>query len=257
MQVPRNHKAFYLAVAGLVVVACASGCASNKTTPPPPIDSYESSALNAMEHRLPAAAETSLQAALRRYQAADDIDGQWRVHTYLARLYLAEAQTAAAAEQAAAMEGLAAELDSRSAWYQTYLLLGQTRDPRYFERARPYSATPLQEAVVLTYMGETAKALATLEGQGEDYPADRAFIHYRYGATHGDAASVHRALAYYKQAGDSRGIADSLLWLAQDAQREGDTALARRYGSRAERVLEASGDARRAGQVAAWLGELP
>lgn len=241
---------------GLLMLLCllAFGCSSSKPAGQSPIvDDFEFSALNAMAMRLPAPAMTSLQQALGNYQSLDDLRGQWRVHWMMARLYLSKGDAVAAGDNITTMELLAPQIDDDPIYYHTAILVGQIRDPAAFELALVHSSSSLQRAVAETYLGQSALAIKTLDHDAVDFPADRAFVYFRYGLYANSKADMQRALEFYRRAGDTRGIADSLLRLAAMSLQAGDSSGARAFSQRALLVLTASGDTARAVSVQAWI----
>lgn len=242
----------YILLGPLLGLLLLTACASN-TTSVPAIDDFEYSAINAMDRGYEKQAQDALLAAMRRYQASDNLSGQWRTHYLLARLYLGQGEKGAANPHIDALEALAASIDDPNIAFSTYLLLGQQRDPAYFEHARAIGKSPLQSALVLTYMKQYEAAVMKLEPEDVDQPADRAFIYYRYGVHGASADALLRALSLYKRAGDARGIADSLMQLAALSRQSGDSMAANNYAGRAQRVLAASGDELRAAAVQRWL----
>ncbi len=241
---------------GFLILLCLLACAcssSKHSVQSPIIDDFERSGLNAMALRLPAPAMTSLQQALRNYQSLDDLRGQWRVHWAMARIYLSQGDTVAAAHNITAMEMLAPQIDDDPIYYHTAILVGQLGDESAFEQALVHSSNALQRAVAQTYLGQYALAFKTLDHDAVDFPADRAFVYFRYGFYANSEADMQRALEFYRRAGDTRGIADSLLRLADMSLQAGDRPGARAFSQRALLVLTASGDTARAASVQAWI----
>jgi tetratricopeptide (TPR) repeat protein len=171
----------------------------------------------------------------------------------MARIYLSRGDALAASESIGAMEKLAPLIDESAVYYHTGILVGQSRNPAGFEQALAHSSSAVQRAVAHTYMAQYQLAINTLDHDGYDLPADRAFVYFRYGVYADSNADLQRALEFYKRAGDSRGIADSLLRLAAMSLQAGDKAGAQAYSQRALAVLTASGDTARAESVQAWM----
>ncbi|MEX1237399.1 MAG: hypothetical protein WD994_03930, partial [Pseudomonadales bacterium] len=175
----------------------------------------------------------------------------------LAHLALASDDTVAAARHAGELHFLSEFLDEAMVGYDTHLTLGRVSgDDEEFERALGHARTPLETAVARTYLRDNDDAVQLLEPSATDHAGDRAFVYYSHGVSANDKSSFERALAYYRLAEDPRGIADTLLRLAQYAESENRYAEARALARRASTVLTASGDDDRAATVERWLMEL-
>lgn len=244
----------------IVLVACMGACSSA----PPPIPALmsgvnpmERNAINALDLNLAQQASEGLDAALRRYESLDDLAGQWRIHLIKARIARARGDVTTAEQEADRLESLARLLNSREADYETLVLLGEIRsESRYFESALSIAGSKVQRAVALTYLDRVDEAIALVDDTGVDHPDDRAFVLFRYALKTGSTQDLERALAAYRRAKDSRGVADTLVHLSRLAAHRGDLAQARMYGLRAVSVLESVGDGSRASAVKRWLGQL-
>jgi phospholipid/cholesterol/gamma-HCH transport system permease protein len=148
---------------GFLILLCllACGCSSSKhSVQSPIIDDFERSGLNAMALRLPAPAMTSLQQALRNYQSLDDLRGQWRVHWAMARIYLSQGDTVAAAHNITAMEMLAPQIDDALlmaclfAWFPQQVL--EEQYAHFFVVVVVRELGPLISGVILIAMSATA-----------------------------------------------------------------------------------------------------
>jgi tetratricopeptide (TPR) repeat protein len=223
----------------------------------PPVDVREQEAIIAANLRMTEPAEEALASALAGYRAMDDLHGQWRVTLMQVRLQMAEGRNAQASASIDRLQSLARQLNDESYQFQSAILLGRTRDSAYFQQALDYSRSPLEQALALTYLGDSELAISTIEPDAIDHPADRAFVHYRYAVSQQSIEAMERALQYYKMAEDSRGIADCLMHLARWSQLAQQTGAAREYAQRAQRVLVASGDDERAASVSRWLDSQP
>lgn len=220
------------------------------------IDPLEIDAVYALELNLHKEAQTGLEAALRKYQSLDDLPGQWRIHLMKTKLALGAGDTQAADLESQHLEDIADLLDTAFTSYNTDILLGRIRtDPSYFERALHIATTPMQQAVALTYLDRIPEAIELIDLNGTDYPTDRAFVTYKYGLQVGSRSTLQRALSLYKMAADPRGVADTLMSLANlTASRNRQEA--EEYAQRALRVLAAIGDVRRSEAVRAWIDSL-
>lgn len=247
-------------LAAIALVAFVGACSSAPTPIPDVmtgVDPMEQDAINALDLNLAQQAAESLDAALKRYESLDNLAGQWRIHLIKAKIARGKGDLAATEQEVARLEFLARLLHSTEADYETLILLGEVRkEPRYFESALSIAPSPVERAVALTYLDRVDEAIELVNDTGIDHPNDRAFVLFRYALESGRSADLERALAAYKQAKDSRGVADTLVHLARSAAERGDLAQARMYGDRAIVALESVGDSDRAGAVKQWLEEL-
>ena len=241
----------------VVALALAGGCAGLRSEPPAPTDPLEQNAVNALMLGLFSEADEALRAALNRYAMHDDLEGQWRVRHMMANLALKRSDAGEAATQSRAMSYLAEQLDSNAIRYESLLLKGRLsgRD-RPFREALRLATSDLQRAVCYTYLGETARAASIVANDATGNPSDLAFVFYRHAKTSGDGTYYVAALEQYRRAGDSRGMADTLVNMARLADTAGDNDAARRFSDRAISILSAINDGTRANAVRAWQRSL-
>lgn len=242
----------------LMLALALSGCASAPEPEPPAIDPFEQNLLDAFAAGADYLVPGAIAASRSRYESVDDLAGQWRI-TRLAALHaLASGDSETARDEAGRLGALRdsinqAETLGLRVGYETDIIIGRAFDTDApFRRLARESASGIDRAVALTYLGQTSAAVQAA-GEGSDRPADRAFVHYRHGAASGSASDLRRALALYRAVGDGRGVADSLFALARIAAADGDRDKARTYAGRAQRALLAIGDPERAEAVATWL----
>lgn len=247
----------------VLLTALLWGCSSAPSSPPEPaIDPLEQYAMDAINMQAVWMIDDALAQARTRYEALDDLPGQWRI-TRLQVLHALARGDREAAQLAARRLGEIRNLTETThtlgldIGFETELVLGRTfDDPRAFQRALAEANRPVERAIVLAWLDETQAALDALAQAADPAPDDRAFVHYRHGQATADASHLETALDLFRQAGDSRGIADALFALAQLAAADGDSDQARALATRAQRTLEAIGDAKRSGAVALWLDQL-
>lgn len=237
-----------------------SACASAPTPQPyifTDIDPIEQNAINALKLNLVQEARTGLDAALVKYRMLDDLEGQWRIHLTNTKLANGSGDRVTANSEVDRLRELAELINTDFVRYHTYLLLGQIKQQKsYFQSAFEVTATPLQQAVALTYLDRIEEAMALIDAGKPDHPADRAFILFRYALSSGNEVDLQRALTVYKLAGDPRGIADTLVLLSRLASQDDDLGKAQIYGRRAISVLTSMGDLERADIIQTWLAEL-
>lgn len=243
----------------LVMLTLLSACASAPAPQPTiltKIDPIEQDAINALKLNLPQQARSGLDAALLKYQMLDDLEGQWRIHLTNTKLANGKGDAATANSEVDRLLELAELINTDFVRYHTYILLGQIKKERsYFQSAIRVTATPLEQAVALTYLDRIGEAMALIDPNKLDHPADRAFVLFRHGLAGGNDVDLQRALAFYKLAEDSRGVADTLVLLSRMALQKNNSQLAEIYGKRAVRVLTSMGDLQRANLIQAWLAE--
>lgn len=242
----------------LLVAAMAVACTS---TAPAPVTVErhlaERNALNAMARNNTALAIDAWQAALSYYESVDDADGQWRARYSLASIEFRAGDIESATRYAEELQQLADRLESNEADYKTSLLLGRLYNDRdYFESARRLANDPLARALANVHLGNTDEALAVINDNNVGTAADRAFIYYQHGKQANSKSSLTAALDAYRAARDARGVADSLVALAQLEAGAGNTALAGELGRRAITVLQSIQDTQRATAVTQWLESL-
>lgn len=241
---------------GFSLILLGAAC-SNSGPTAPSIHYLEGSALHAIDRNLDSVANIALDAALKEYQAIDDLSGQWRIRYLKAVIALNNEDYDEALTQADILEEIAGHLDSREVNYKTNLILGRSLgDQRYYRRALSAASSPLQQAVASAYLGQTATALEMLDRSTLDNPGDRAFVYYQYAKSVDSATYYRMSLEAYKLAEDSRGIADSLIGLATIESSHNRNSSAQDYGRRAMRVLKSAGDEERARFVETWLSTL-
>jgi|TARA_Y100000310_G_scaffold325383_1_gene388769 hypothetical protein len=242
------------------VLTLLAACASAPAPQPgilTDIDPIEQVAIDALKLNLAEEARTGLDAALVKYQMLDDLEGQWRIHLINTKLANGNGDHTAANAEVDRLDELAKLINTDFVHYHTDILLGQIKqETRHFQSALGVAATPLQQAVALTYLDRVDEAVAMIDSSEVDHPTDRAFILFRYALSTGDEADLQRALAVYKLAEDSRGVADTLVLLSRRSRQNNDLRSAQIYGRRAIRVLSSMGDLRRADIIEAWLAEL-
>jgi hypothetical protein len=243
----------------ILQVTLLAACASAPAPQPDiltNIDPFEQDAINALKLDLEQAAHTGLNTALVRYQKLDDLEGQWRIHLTKTKLANGKGDQAAASVEVDNLKELADLIDTNFVHYHTYILLGQIREEKhYYQSALAVASTKLQQAVALTYLDRIGEAIALVDPRKTDHPTDRAFVLFRHGVSTGNRADLQRALSAYKLAGDSRGVADTLVLLSRLSMDQNDPEMAVIYGRRAIRVLTAMGDLDRADVVQAWLAQ--
>ncbi len=247
------HATRCFALATLTLVAACS------TDGPPPstIDPLEQNAINALEMKMPGEADFAMLAALARYQSLDDLAGQWRMHFALITTALATEDTSRVQAHAELLSEIADQLNTRTVRYKTDLVLGRLNDDSsYFDRALANAGNKIDEAVARTYLGQTTAALALLDDTGTDQPGDRAFVYYRYAQAHQSVTHYRLALQAYRLAEDSRGVADSLMSIAQLEAQQNRSTVAVTLARRAQRVLQSIGDHARAENIQAWIDNL-
>jgi len=244
---------------GMVVLMLLTACASAPTPQPSiltEIDPIEQNAINALKLNLEQEARTGLDAALAKYQRLDDLEGQWRIHLTNTKLANGKGDQATAQTEVERLRELAALINTDFVRYNTYILLGQIKQEQsYFHSALEVAETPLEQAVILTYLDRSEEAMALIDPAKWDHPTDRAFILFRHALTTGNEVDLQRALAFYKLAEDSRGVADTLVLLSRLSMQENKPHMAEIYGRRAIRVLTSMGDLERANMIQAWLVE--
>ncbi len=239
-----------LAAAILTLAACAS----EPPTEARPLNYLEKDAVNALSLNLDKAARMSLSRALDQYEADDDLEGQWRIRYRLALLDIREGRSDDLRSGLEALQEIARQIDSAAVSFRTLLLAGQASgDEHYYRQASAVARDPVEKAVVLTYLGRTGEAVELLRGAKQIAPSDRAFIYYQHGLATGEPSWFRYALDAYRQAGDSRGTADSLMRLALSEKESGHPEQAVILARRAARTLAASGDGIRVGIINAWI----
>lgn len=243
----------------IVVLLLLAACASAPAPQPAiltEIDPIEQDAINALKLNLPQQARSGLDAALTKYQSLDDLEGQWRIHLTNTKLANGKGDRATANSEVDKLLELAELIDTDFVRYHTYILLGQIKqDKSYFQAAIEVTATPLEQAVALTYLNRIGQAVALMDPTKLDHPADRAFILFRHASAGGNEVDLQRALAFYKLAEDSRGVADTLVLLSRMSMQDNNPQMAEIYGRRAIRVLTSMGDLQRANSIQTWLAE--
>ncbi len=243
----------------LLLLCVLIGCSSSPEPPPDQVrDPLEQNAIDALREGAVQEIDNALAAALASYRRLDNLPGQWRVHLMQANYYLSQNRLDEARAADTQLQRIAAQLPARrDVAYQSALVRGKIgTDPAAFRQALALAANPLEKAIALTYLGDVATAVATLDPNDSDHPADRAFIAYQYARSTDRALDFMQALHFYRLAQNPRGIADSLLSLAQIAQHKGERAAAQDYGLRAAHALEATGDSERARVIRDWLASL-
>ena len=252
-----DAKAIARAAAILMALAIAAGCAGPGGDAPTPLDPLEQNAVNALSLGLLGEADDALHAALNRYTMRDDLEGQWRIRHMMANLALSRDDVAGAREQSEATTSLSGQLESSAIRYESLLLEGRVsgRD-RPFREALRLATSDLQRAVCYTYLGETERAAAILGADANGSPSDLAFVYYRHAKASSDSSYYLDALEQYRRAGDSRGMADTLVNMARLAERAGDRDAARRFSDRAIAILSAINDGTRANAVRTWQRSL-
>lgn len=245
------------ATVSALLCAGLSGCMGSAPPAGPRVDTMEQNAIMALRDSHETRANADLDAALTNYQSLDNLTGEWRIHYIRAKLDLAEGKVKAAKKEADALAGLAATIGTDGVEYRTNLVLGRARsDKQDFRNALRYASTPLEKAVVQTYLGNTARAMRLIDPKKDGHPADRAFVYYRRASDTQSMQLFRKSLVYYRLADDPRGVADSLVRLARISAARRQPAAAANYAARAIRVLEASGDTHRAAAVRRWLDKL-
>jgi hypothetical protein len=231
-------------------------CSSAPTEPKVEIDPLEQTALNAVAIGS-AEAPAALDAALARYRSLDHVDGRWRILLLKTKVALASGDMDVALAHAETLEALSELIGSPDVMYQTHLVLGRVRqDASEYGDAMRYASSPIEQALVHAYMGDTAQALSLIDPEAADNPGDRAFIYYKHGISTGSAEHFAKAHTYYRLAEDPRGIADSLVRLARISADTNRDSSARSFAERAIKVLAASGDNERAEAIRRWLNAL-
>ena len=235
----------------LGLVACSS---AGPVEPVASIHPLEQDALYALELKMPVEAAYALDAALEKYQSIDDIAGQWRIRYAIASIAFANDDLDKVTAQVDILEEIAAQLNSATIQYKTYLVLGRSRnDEKYYYDALNVASSILEKAVVQAYLGKTDLAIKLLENTSTYSPEDRGFIYYQHALVTESPTYFRLSLDAYRLAEDSRGIADSLVSLARIEVANNRVHQAQTYARRAVRVLESAGDDQRAKSVEAWL----
>jgi tetratricopeptide (TPR) repeat protein len=248
----------------LAYLALGSGCASPPAeTGPATLQQAERLEQGVTAERLrrsPAPAIQDLQHALALYSLADDQAGQARCHLALARVRFLQNQPAEAIGHVAAAEQAMQGLDDAALLYQLHLLKGRLADSADdYEQALRYATQPIERAVALTYLGRIDEAHGAIRTHIDDeteYADDVGFVLYAVAKQSFDAATARQALAFYKQADNPVGIADSLYLLARIHLAADDVLNARVYLQRALVVSRALGDTRRERKLLAELEAL-
>ena len=244
----------------LLALTLLVGCS---TAPPEPTITsatkhpLEQNALDALAFNLTEQAEFSLLAALQHYESIDDLPGQWRTRHTLTSLALSREDHAGASKHVKVLALIAPQLKQDHISYKTSLMLGRIHtDESYFRQAISFASSDMERAVAESYLGNTAKAAQMITDAGSDAPNDKAFVLYRHAKASGSKSHYKLALDAYKIAGDSRGVADSLVSLAKLEADQGAKGSARTYARRAIRVLNSINDKARAKKVSDWLDSL-
>ncbi len=238
----------------LGLTACSS---STPVEPATSVSVEEQDAIYALQLQMPDEAAYALDTALKKYQAVDDLAGQWRIRYVKASLAFAKEDLGEAAAQADVLEEIAGQLNSREIKFNTSLVLARSRnDNQYYYDALNFASSAIEKAVVQAYLGDTSLAVKMLEGIGSNSPADRGFIYYQHALATGSTAFFQLSLDAYKLAEDSRGVADSLVSLARIESENNRVHQAKTYARRAVRVLEAAGDNEKAEKINTWISTL-
>jgi len=224
-----------------VLVANIVACGAPISKPDPPTLStarkLESRTDAQAVNESPQRAVTDLKQALHLYSLIDDREGQVRCNLKLVRLYIGLEQTDNARQYLQRAKKIAESLREPDYLYDSYLLearlSGQKAD---FEKALGWSTTPIQRAVVLTYLSRVDEAYRLIEpkmDQAEDAPDDFAFVLYEYARKSQHAGAAQTALGLFKKIDRYRGICNALHLLAQIYKANGQLKLAQRYYERA------------------------
>lgn len=253
-----SAKPFKKALTATIILSFVSACSS---TPAPKLTSNisfsEQNALNALMLHNTEEALTTLDVALSEYQKLDDMYGRWRIQSLKAKLALGSSNLSVAREISPKLTDIAAQLNDNMVSYQTRILQGRIHlDDEYFRRALPYASSRLEQATVYAYLGEPQQAVALIDSDRKDHPAERAFIFYQAGIVSSSLEDFERALNYYRVAEDSRGVADSLFRLARIAAKQSKTNAARLYADRAIIALESANHDKNANVIRSWVKTL-
>lgn len=228
------------ALIGLLVAGIVA-CAARSPEPEPP----SLSAARKLEDRSdaqavgtsPEKAVTDLHQALHLYSLVDDREGQVRCYLKLTRIYIGLGQTDNAQLHLARANAIAETLQVPVYLYDSYFLEARlTGQKTSFETALSWAETPIQRAVVLTYLSRVDEAYRLIEpvmGQAEDAPDDFAFVLYEYARIRRNAGAAQGALVLFKKIDHHRGICNSLHLLAQIYKANGKLELAQQYYERA------------------------
>ena len=245
----------------LALLALASGCAA------PPAETGPATLQQAerLEHAVtaerlresPSRAVSDLQRALALYSLADHQAGQIRCHLALARIRYLQNQPDEAVVHLLAAEQAMQGLDEATLFYQLHLLKGRLADSAWdYEQALRHASQPIERAVALTYLGRIDEAHAAIRRHIDPQtaqPDDYGFVLYAAAKHTFNADTAQQALAFYKQADNPVGIADSLYLLARIHLAARDSLNARTYLQRALVVCRALGDTQRERKLLAEL----
>ena len=234
-----------------LLISLASGCATTgEVEPVEIIDPLEQNAVNAIELGYTAQALVALDLALTKFERLDDLDGQWRIlHAFIVLFIEDDKETAASYLPRLTL--LAKQLPERT--FTTNLLAGRLSDDEaYFRAALDAASNDSERALAYAYLGETLLAVQALEMRGASDRADRAFIYFAHAKATADIRYYKLALSAFREAGDGRGVSDSLFAMAKIEKSAGNLSRAAALARRAERSLRAMGDEARAAAARDW-----
>jgi tetratricopeptide (TPR) repeat protein len=194
----------------------------------------------------PREAKEDLERALELFALVDNQHGQARCHLKLARLYLGFGDGARASGHLESAERIAGRLGSAPLRYESLLLKARLSDKTAdYQRALAFARTPVQKAVVQTYLDQPGVAYQTLRphlDEAGEAPEDYAFVLYGYARMAGDLDVARKALDLYKHADNPPGIAASLYLMGRIARDREQPTDSRGYFERALVVARASRD---------------
>ncbi len=185
----------------------------------------------------PQRAVADLQQALHLYSLIDDREGQVRCYLKLARIYIGLEQSDKAQQQILRAKAIAESLRVPEYLYDSYLLEARlTGQKKGFEKALAWATSPIQRAVVLTYLSRVDEAYKLIRpkiDQAEDASDDFAYVLYEYARKRRQVGAAERALGLFKKIDHHRGICNALHLLAQIYKANGQMELSKQYYQRA------------------------
>lgn len=251
------HKPFSRTLLAFIVLALAS-CSSAVT----PRNSELVDADTSVEVLDANASIEQLESLLAVYQSLDDLNGQWQIHYRLAARQVEKAPELAQQHAQACLQ-IGDYQQQQQRQYRCQLLLARlTNDQAAITQIANSEPASLAKALALSYSGQTQQALTLVNSIEESAPADKAFIWYQHGKAQQDISSLMQALSYYRVAGQTRGVVDSLFSAALIAKAAQQPRLALQYANRAltsAKVLEqrqpTEANKRRLVVIEQWLQE--
>ncbi len=237
----------------LAIFLIIEGCSSSVIKPSTPIEAKalrleKQSQLDAQKYNYSVATEQGNE-ALRLFSLLDDRDGQLRSHLNLTRLYLLQNQSIKASQHLEFAQHLIIETNNQTQLYLAALLAGKLNNNSHdFQSALNVASTPIEKAVVETYLKNYQQAYAYIQYEQPKNTAeidDLAFVLLQYSryANHADAAE--KALNLFKLNENTLGISDTLYVLGLIAKKQEKPLIAKQYFIRALEVNVAINDSQR------------